>query len=124
MYLYDRLVDRFPVEVVPGVTSLTAAAAAAGRPVVARNETLAVVPATLSEETLAERLAGSDALAIVKLGRHFDKVRRVLSQIGRADEAIYIERATLPQQRLSSLAEAPATAPYFSMILVPGRGRR
>jgi precorrin-2/cobalt-factor-2 C20-methyltransferase len=124
MYLHERLADRFPVEVVPGVTSLTAAAAAAGRPLVARNETLAVVPATLSEEGLAERLAGSDALAIVKLGRHLDKVRRVLTQIGRADEAVYVERATLPQQRLAPLADAPAAAPYFSMILVPGRGRR
>lgn len=124
MYLHERLADRFAVEIVPGVTSLTAAAAAAGRPLVARNETLAVVPATLSEEVLADRLAGSDALAIVKLGRHLDKVRRVLARIGRAEEAVYVERATLPQQHLAPLADAPAAAPYFSMILVPGRGRR
>lgn len=108
----------------PGVTSLTAAAAAAGRPLVARNETLAVVPATLPEESLVERLSGSDALAVIKLGRHLEKVRRVLARIGRADEAIYVERATLPQQRLAPLSEAPDAAPYFSMILVPGRGRR
>ena len=124
MYLYDRLVGRFLVEVVPGVTSLTAAAAAAGRPLVARNETLALTPATLTEEALAERLSGSDALAIVKVGRHLEKVRRVLTRIGRAGEAIYVERATLPQQRLLPLAAASATAPYFSLILVPGRGRR
>lgn len=124
MYLHDRLADRFPVEVVPGVTSLTAAAAAAGRPLVARNETLAVVPATLAEEALVERLSGSDALAIVKLGRHLDKVRRVLARIGRAGEAIYVERATLPEQQLAPLSRAPVSAPYFSMILVPGRGRR
>lgn len=124
MYLHERLADRFAVQVVPGVTSLTAAAAAAGRPLVARNETLAVVPATLAEEALAARLAGSDALAIVKLGRHLDKVRRVLARIGRADDALYVERATLPQQRLSPLGQAPASAPYFSMVLVPGRRRR
>jgi precorrin-2/cobalt-factor-2 C20-methyltransferase len=124
MYLHERLADRFPVEVVPGITSLTAAAAAIGRPLVARNETLAVVPATLPEESLAERLAGNDALAIVKLGRHLDKARRVLTRIGRAEDAVYVERATLPQQRLAPLAEAPEAAPYFSMILVPGRGRR
>ncbi len=124
MYLHERLVGRFQVEVVPGVTSLTAAAAAAGRPLVARNESLAVVPATLSEEALVERLSGSDALAIVKLGRHLEKVRRVMARIGRADEAIYVERATLPQQLLAPLSQAPDAAPYFSMILVPGRGHR
>lgn len=83
-----------------------------------------MVPATLAEEALIERLSGSDALAIIKLGRHLEKVRRVLARIGRADEAIYVERASLPQQLLAPLAEAPAAAPYFSMILVPGRGRR
>lgn len=124
MYLHERLADRFEIEVVPGVTSLTAAAAAAGRPLVARNETLAVVPATLPEEVLVERLSGSEALAIVKLGRHLEKVRRVLARIGRADEAVYVERATLPEQKLAPLGQAPAAAPYFSMILVPGRGRR
>ncbi len=124
MYLHERLAERFQVEVVPGVTSLTAAASAAGRPLVARNETLAVVPATLAEDALVEQLSGSDALAIVKLGRHLEKVRRVLARIGRSEEAIYVERATLPEQKLASLGKAPASAPYFSMILVPGRGRR
>ena len=108
----------------PGITSLTAAAAASGRPLVARNETLTVVPGTLAEEALVERLSGADAAAVVKLGRHLAKVKVVLARIGRAAEAVYVERATLPQQRLAPLAEAPEEAPYFSMVLVPGRGRR
>ena len=124
MYVHERLAGRFAVEVVPGVTSLTAVAAAGGRPLVARNETLAVLPATLPEETLSDRLAGADAAAIVKLGRHLPKVRSVLTRIGRAADAVYVERASLPQQRVASLAQAPDEAPYFSMVLVPGRGRR
>jgi precorrin-2/cobalt-factor-2 C20-methyltransferase len=124
MYVHARLADRFQVEVVPGITSLTAAAAASGRPLVGRNETLTVVPATLSEEALVERLAGADAAAIVKLGRHLLKVRAALAQIGREAEAVYVERATLPQQKLLPLPEVRGEAPYFSMVLLPGRGRR
>jgi len=124
MYVHARLAGRYDVEVVPGVTSLTAVAAVSGRPLVARNETLAVLPATLSEAALAGRLADTDAAAIVKLGRHLPKVRAALARIGRADDAVYVERASLPQQRVATLAEAPDEAPYFSMVLVPGRGRR
>jgi len=124
MYLHQRLADRFPVEIVPGITLLTAAAAASGRPPVSRNESLAVVPAPLDEEVLAERLADADAAVVLKVGRHLAKLRRVLDRIGRAEEAVYVERATLPEQRIAPLAEAPAEAPYFSLILLPGRGRR
>lgn len=45
MYLHERLADRFPVEIVPGVTSLTACAARLGRPLTARNDVLTVIPA-------------------------------------------------------------------------------
>lgn len=124
MYLHQRLAERFPVEIVPGITSLTAAAAASGRPLVSRNESLAVVPAPLGEAVLAERLGAAEAAVVVKLGRHLPKLRRVLARIGRAGEAVYVERATLPEQRIAPLAEAPAEAPYFSLILLPGRGRR
>ncbi|MEX0860414.1 MAG: SAM-dependent methyltransferase, partial [Cucumibacter sp.] len=40
IYLLDRLAGRIRVEVVPGVTSLTAAAAAAARPLATRNQIL------------------------------------------------------------------------------------
>ena len=64
MYLFARMAERFPVEVVPGVSSLTACAAVLGSPLAARNDTLTVVPATLEESDLNSRLQGSEAAAI------------------------------------------------------------
>jgi precorrin-2/cobalt-factor-2 C20-methyltransferase len=117
--LFARLAPRFPVEVVPGVSSLTACAAAAAFPLVAHDEVLTIVPAPLAETELERRLAQTDAAAIIKLGRHLPKVRRVLERLGRAAAARYVERATLTSQRILDLAEAAAgTAPYFSMILL------
>ena len=78
MYLFARRAERFPVEVVPGVSSLTACAAVLGAPLAARNDVLTVVPAPLDEAALKARLSNGDAAAIIKLGRHFAKVRRVL----------------------------------------------
>ena len=120
--VFSRLAGRYRIEIVPGVSSLTACAAAAALPLVSRDETLAVIPATLDEAELASRLGDADAAAIVKLGRHVEKVRRVLDRLGLIDRAIYIEHATLGDQRVAPLAciEAEA-APYFSMALVTRR---
>ncbi len=121
MYLYGRMAERHPVEVIPGVSSLAACAAALGMPLVGRNDVLTVVPAPLPEQVLADRLAATDAAAIVKLARHVPKVLRVLDRLGLEGRARYVERASLDTQArrpLSALAAAPDQVPYFSMILV------
>jgi precorrin-2/cobalt-factor-2 C20-methyltransferase len=118
MYLFARLSSRFEVEIVPGVTSMTACAGLAGRPLVARNEVLAVLPAPLPEDVLRQRMRGADTVVLMKVGRHLAKLRRVLAAEGLLERAIYVERATLAGEVQLPLAEAPEVAPYFSMILV------
>lgn len=123
MYLFGRLAERFPVEIVPGVSSLVAAAAAAQWPLAARDDVLTVLPATLDDAALERRLAGTDAAAIIKLGRHAARIRRLLDRLGLAASARYVERASLANERVLSLeAVGAAEAPYFSMILVHRRG--
>lgn len=123
MYLFERLAEAFPVEIVPGVSSLGACAAALRNPLVSRNDVLTVIPAPLPEEVIRARLAVTDAAAIMKLGRHFTKVRTVLTELGLAPHARYIERATMEDQVMRKLDEIdPATVPYFAMILVHARG--
>lgn len=118
MYLFLRLAERFPTDVVPGVSSLGACAAAAGAPLVSRNQVLTILPAPLDEPELETRLAGTEAAAIMKVGRHLPKVQRVLKKLGRLENSHYVERATMAGERVLPLSEAPETAPYFSMILV------
>ena len=123
MYLFGRMAEHFPVQVVPGVSSLTACAAASGAALASRNDVLTVVPAPLPPERLRELLLNTDAAAIMKLGRHFAKVRDVLNELGLAKQARYVERATMPNQRLLPLDEVdPDSVPYFSMVLVHKRG--
>ncbi|SMX39840.1 precorrin-2 C(20)-methyltransferase [Octadecabacter ascidiaceicola] len=118
MYLNARLTGKFTVKVIPGVTSITACAAESGRPLVARNERLTVLPGPMDEATLRDRIAGAEAVAIMKVGRHLPKIRAVLDDLGLTDSATYIERATLPEQVVVPLSQAPEKAPYFSMILL------
>lgn len=123
MYLFGRLAERFPVEVVPGVSSLTACAAALGHPLAARNDVLTIIPAPLDDAAIAERLEQTDAAAILKLGRHGPRIVALLQKLGLAGRAQYVERATMESQRILPLEQLdPQSIPYFAMILVHKKG--
>ena len=124
MYLFQRLAGRFPTEVVPGISSTMASAAMLGAPITFRNDVLSIMPATLDADTLRDRLAVVDAAVIIKLGRHFAKVRTILDELGLLDRALYIERATQPNQRIVAITQVdPAEVPYWSLILIPSQTR-
>lgn len=118
MYLYARLADRYEIEVVPGVTSLTACAGRSGSPLAARNERVTILPGPLPKEELESRIKGAESVAVMKVGRHLAKIRDVIEGLGLIDKATYIERATLPDELVVPLSKAPEKAPYFSMILL------
>lgn len=121
MYVHEMLRDRYPAEVVPGVPAFAAATAALAEPLVRQTDVLTVLPATLPEPELARRLADTDGAIIMKLGRTFPKVVSALRQAGRLDDAMYVERASMDQQRWLPVADVdPASVPYFSLIVVPG----
>ena len=125
MYMHDRLSDRFETEVVPGVPAFAAATAAAAEPLVRQTDVLTILPGTLPEPELARRLADTDGAIIMKLGRTFPAVRSALEQAGRLDGALYVERASMPEQRWLPVADVdPATVPYFSLIVVPAEPDR
>jgi precorrin-2/cobalt-factor-2 C20-methyltransferase len=119
-HLLSRLVDCYAVEIVPGIASFAAAAAAVRAPMVLRSESFVVVPATLPVEPLRARLGQADAAAIVKLGRHLPKVRQVLDDLGLLERAVYVERVSTRQERIIQLTDLDASeAPYFALVLLP-----
>ncbi|MFD6396351.1 precorrin-3B C(17)-methyltransferase [Nocardia sp. NPDC060249] len=121
MHMHRRLADRFDAEIVPGITSVSAASAALGTPLVEGEQVLTVLPGTMPVEELTERLRETDAAAIMKLGRTFPGVRRALADSGRLTDAYYVERASSTRQRVLAAADVDeADVPYFSITLVPG----
>ncbi len=122
MYLFTRLADRFVTEIVPGVSSPMGAAAAIGTPICYQNDVFSVLAATLPAEVLKAQLINADAVAIIKLRRHFDKVRQVLTNLDLLGRAKYIERATAADQRIIPISDVDArNVPYFSMIVIPSQ---
>lgn len=126
MYLFDRLAPQYPTTVVPGVTAMSGCSARALMPITHGDDVLSVVPGTLDEASLTHHLRTSDACVVMKVGRQLAKIRRAMEGAGKLQRALYIERGTQKEERIAPLAEVTADcAPYFSLILVPGReGRR
>ena len=122
MYIHDRLAEAYETTVVPGVCSVLGASAVLGAPLVYRNQTLSILSGVMEADELKRRLADTGAAAIMKLGKNLDKVRDVLTDLGLMDRALYVERATMANQRIVPLSDVSGSdCPYFSIILVPGQ---
>lgn len=122
MYLFTRLADRYLTEIVPGISSPMAAAAAIGTPICYQNDIFSVLAATLAADVLKAQLINADAVAIIKLRRHFEKVRQILSSLDLLDRAQYIEHATAKDQRIVPISSVdPRHVPYFSLIIIPSK---
>lgn len=125
MHLHARIRGRYKVAVTPGVTGMAGCWGAAGLPMTWGDDALSVLPGTLEEDALVARLRTTDAAVIMKLGSNMPKVRRALERAGLASRAVYVERGTMESQKVIPLREkGDDAAPYFSLILVPGEGRR
>jgi precorrin-2/cobalt-factor-2 C20-methyltransferase len=121
MHLHVRLSDRYPTEIVAGVTGMSGCWSAIGTPIAQGDDVFTVLPGTLPEYELERRLADTDAAVVMKIGRHLAKVRRALDRAGRLDRAIYVERGTMTNASVMKLTDKLDTfAPYFAMVLVPG----
>lgn len=119
MYIYQRLVNEYEVGVIPGVSSIMACAAEAGMPLAERADIITILPGSLSEEELTQKIENSNTIIIMKVGKNLSKIRTVVQQMGLNFSAIYVERATLPEQRIIPFEELnDESAPYFSMVLI------
>ncbi|SFT89467.1 precorrin-2 C(20)-methyltransferase [Sedimentitalea nanhaiensis] len=125
MHLYTRLQNTASVQVVPAITGMSGAWTATGTPITWGDDVLTVLMGTLPEAELTRRMGDTDALVVMKIGRNIDKIRRALRATGLYDRAWLVEYAAMPNQTVTPLPQAgDRVAPYFSIIVVHGQGRR
>jgi precorrin-2/cobalt-factor-2 C20-methyltransferase len=123
-HLHERLAASYPCEVVPGITAMSGCWTRAAMPMICGDEMLAVLSGTMAADALEQRVAASDAVVIMKVGRNLKKIRHALARAGKLDRAVYVERGTMPEERIVRLAETPDDeAAYFGLVLVPGLRR-
>lgn len=125
MHLYVRLRETYPVTIVPGISGMSGCWSAAGLPMSWGDDVMNILPGTLAAPVLEAKLRGCDAAVIMKIGSNFAKVRAAVEAAGRLGDAVYVERGTMEAETVMPLGDKlDGVAPYFSVILCPGHGRR
>jgi|SRR6185437_2656271 len=119
MHIHKRLFGKFQLEVIPGVTAMSACWSAAGIPLVRGDDVLSIIPGSLPQAELTRRLALGEAAVVMKVGRNLAKIRRALIDARRVADAVYVERASMEQQQIVPLThKTDDRAPYFAIVLV------
>lgn len=124
MHLHCRLAPHFSCRVVPGITGMSGCWTNVGIPMAWGDNVLTVLPGTLSLGDLVARLKTTDAAVIMKLGSSLPKVRQAITEVGLASRAVYVEYGTMAAEKILPVDQlTDDKAPYFSLILVPGKRR-
>lgn len=125
MHLHTRLKGRVELEVIPGITGMSGCWTALGEPFCWGDDITSVIMGTLSFEKLKKAVLQGDALVIMKVGTHIPKIKIALFEAKKLDQAWLIEKGTMTGETITKLSEFTLdNAPYFSIVLVPGEGRR
>lgn len=124
IYVLNSMPAQVRVEVVPGVSSVTAAAAEARVHLANADQRLAILPATYENVThLRHTLQEFDAVVLLKVNRVLGDIIAVLDQMGLGDQALLVERASHPASRVlrGTAQMRNATIHYLSLLIVHTR---
>ncbi len=127
-YLLGEAPRRWPgirVEVVPGVSSIAAVPAVLGAPLADGLERIAIIPANYGVEDLVAILNRFDTTILMKIGSEMPKVVEALERTGLLHKAVYVAKATMPEQKIATdLREVGAErGDCFAMVVVARRER-
>lgn len=121
-YLYDRLLQIMPelrVEIIPGISSINASAARANISLALADEKIAILPATYTDN-LKDVIERFDTIVLMKVHRVFDKVLTILNEMNITNNAVYISRAGMDDEKIfRNIKDIKETdLDYFSMVIV------
>ena len=123
LYLYRILREKYPdipVEVVPGISSINAAAVAAGIPLGLASERIAIIPAAFEAANLRQTLEEFDTVVLMKVSRVFDGIYGLLQELGLEKNGVFVSRVGSPEQEvvfdLGSLVGQKLD--YLSLLIV------
>ena len=97
-YVQQRLIDRYEIETIPGITSFTACAAARNRTLVEQNDILCVVPKI--DDRLEDVLEYSDSVVLMKASRNTSELESAIEAKNRPKEIYSVENCTRENEKI------------------------
>lgn len=111
---------QLPVEIIPGISSINAAAAQAAFPLVEGDEKMVVIPATAGIEQIAAGLAHYETVVLLKVKPVYSDIIELLRATGRENSTVFVERVGSRRQKiLTDFTEIAAHTPdYLSLMII------
>lgn len=124
-YLYTHrrvLALGYEAEIIPGVPSFCAVAAALGDGLCEGGDRLLIVPA--SHQDISDCLTVDANYVFMKAGREIDRLRDTLAEHGLLDRAAMVENCGMETERVyHQFSSAPEGSGYFSVVVVKRDGK-
>ena len=125
-YLSKELEKYHPecvVQLIPGVTSFSAAAAKSRLPLAFQEEELLVLPVPDSYDELKSILSDAASkkrvVVLLKLGKKWEWVKLLLEELDLIKISIFAEKIGFSDQEIMRASDLPSgTRPYFSLLLI------
>ncbi|MBE6502323.1 MAG: precorrin-2 C(20)-methyltransferase [Methanobrevibacter thaueri] len=97
-YVQRKLIDRYEIETIPGITSFTACAAARNKALVEQNDILTIVPKI--DDRLEEILDYSDSIVLMKASRNTSKLESTIEKKNRPKEIYSVQNCTRENEKI------------------------
>jgi precorrin-2/cobalt-factor-2 C20-methyltransferase len=123
IYLLRILRDQWPqlpIEIIPGISSINAAASEAALPLVEGDEKMVVIPATAGIEQIKTALGTYETVVLLKVKPLFQAIIELLRATGREQSTVFVERVGSSRQKvLTDFSQIAAHSPdYLSMLII------
>jgi precorrin-2/cobalt-factor-2 C20-methyltransferase len=122
-HLLESVRNAYPdltIEVIPGVSSVMAAAASAGMPLATHGQRLAILPTVYGIDDLREAITNYDTIILMEVNRTLLEALSNLENLGLAGKAIYVRQATTQRekvvQEIHQLTDEDLD--YFSLLII------
>jgi len=112
--------SHLPIEIIPGISSINAAASEAALPLVEGDEKMVVIPATAGIEQIAAALNHYETVVLLKVKPLYAEIIELLRTSDRARSTVFVERVGTPRQKvLIDFNEIAAYSPdYLSLMII------
>ncbi len=128
LYLYECVKETYPqvkLEIIPGVTAVTAAAASAKLPLAENEEAVSIIPSDLDHAIIEETARGADSVVFMKGAYRIKELVPVLEKAGFGQDATValVKRCTLAEEKvlvgkLCEVQDWDIAEDYFSVAIV------
>jgi precorrin-2/cobalt-factor-2 C20-methyltransferase len=108
------------IEVIPGVSSVSAAAARALLPLASGDERVAILSAVYEDEDIRETLENFDTIVFLKISNAFERVFNILEELCLTDKCICVSRCTTTDEEIIRDVKKlkGKKLDYFSLLIV------